>query len=189
MIKAKGSSEYQEMREINDQVFENLEQAFAHFNIQLIDFKLEYGLIDDQVTLIDEITGGSFRLWPYASDNPNLNQSNVLAELNPKGRLDKDNYRMGGDLSSVKTKFAAIADITAGFKDLGSIYENLVFLKIKRQNPKYLKKNGIEIDFKTKDALIEAKYKREIDKKQKELFDNIKVKKKILADGFNFFKD
>ena len=86
--------------------------------IQLVDFKLEYGLIDGKVTLIDEITGGSFRLWPYASDNPNFDQENVLDELDPKGRLDKDNYRMGGDLSSVKTKFEAIADITAGFKDL-----------------------------------------------------------------------
>jgi phosphoribosylaminoimidazole-succinocarboxamide synthase len=118
MINAKGSSEYQEMRDINVQVFEILEDAFAHFNIQLIDFKLEYGLIDGKVTLIDEITGGSFRLWPYATDNPNLNQPNVISELDPKGRLDKDNYRMGGDLSTVKSKFEAIADITAGFKDL-----------------------------------------------------------------------
>jgi phosphoribosylaminoimidazole-succinocarboxamide synthase len=118
MISAKGSTEYQEMRDINSQVFEVLEDAFAAFKIQLIDFKLEYGLIDGKVTLIDEITGGSFRLWPYAKDNPNFNQPNVLAELDPKGRLDKDNYRMGGDLASVKTKFEAIADITAGFKDL-----------------------------------------------------------------------
>lgn len=118
IIKAKGSDEFQVMRDINAQVFEILEDAFAQFNIQLIDFKLEYGLIDGQVTLIDEITGGSFRLWPYATDNPNLNQPNVLSELDPKGRLDKDTYRMGGDLSSVKTKFEAIAEITDKFKDL-----------------------------------------------------------------------
>lgn len=118
IIKAKGSTEYREMRDINAQVFEILEEAFAQFKIQLIDFKLEYGLIDGKVTLIDEITGGSFRLWPYAKDNPNLDRENVLSELDPKGRLDKDNYRMGGDLSSVKSKFQAIADITGGFKDL-----------------------------------------------------------------------
>ncbi|MBN1482367.1 phosphoribosylaminoimidazolesuccinocarboxamide synthase [candidate division KSB1 bacterium] len=118
MIQAKGSTEYQEMREINAQVFEILEDAFAHFKIQLVDFKLEYGLIDGKVTLIDEITGGSFRLWPYAKEKPDLNQANVLAELDPKGRLDKDTYRMGGDLSTVKSKFDAIAALTAGFKDL-----------------------------------------------------------------------
>ncbi|MBN1559357.1 hypothetical protein JW998_03860 [candidate division KSB1 bacterium] len=118
MIVEKGSVEYQEMRDINAYVFGLLEDAFARFNIQLIDFKLEYGRIDGHVTLIDEITGGSFRLWPFAHDNPNLEQPNVLAELDPQGRLDKDNYRMGGPLASVKSKFAAIAEITAGFKAL-----------------------------------------------------------------------
>lgn len=118
MIQAKGSTEFQDMRDINARVFEILEEAFAHFKIQLVDFKLEYGLIDGKVTLIDEITGGSFRLWPYAKEKPLLDQANVLSELDPKGRLDKDNYRMGGDLSTVKSKFDAIAVITAGFKDL-----------------------------------------------------------------------
>ena len=118
IIKAKGSTEYQEMRDINAQVFEILEEAFAHFKLQLVDFKLEYGLIDGKVMLIDEITGGSFRLWPYAKENPDLNQDNVLSELDPKGRLDKDNYRMGGDLSTVKSKFEAIAELTKEFKNL-----------------------------------------------------------------------
>jgi len=118
IIKAKGSTELQQMRDINAQVFDILEQAFAQFKIQLIDFKLEYGLIDGAVTLIDEITGGSFRLWPYAKDKPNLNQENVMAELDANGRLDKDNYRMGGDLSTVQSKFEAIAELTAKFKNL-----------------------------------------------------------------------
>lgn len=118
MVNNKGATEYTEMRKINDQVFQILEEAFAHFKIQLIDFKLEYGIIDGKVTLIDEITGGSFRLWPYATDDPNLDQENVLSELNPSGRLDKDNYRMGGDLNMVQSKFAAIAEITGKFKNL-----------------------------------------------------------------------
>ena len=82
-----------------------------------------------------------------------------------------------------------IKNVTAGFRDLGSIYENLVFLKIKKENPRYLKKDGIEIDFKTKDTLIEAKYKREMDKKQKKLFDAVNIKNKIIAEGVNFFED
>lgn len=82
-----------------------------------------------------------------------------------------------------------IKNVTVGFKDLGAIYENLVFLKIRKEQPRYLKKDGIEIDFKIKDTLIEAKYKREMDKKQKELFNNIKIKNKIIADGVDFFEE
>ncbi|MFH1971427.1 MAG: ATP-binding protein [Patescibacteria group bacterium] len=81
-----------------------------------------------------------------------------------------------------------IKNVTTGFRDLGATYENLVFLTIRKEQPRYLKKNGIEIDFKTKDILIEAKYKREMDKKQKALFDSIKIKNKIIASGFDFFK-
>jgi len=118
IIREKGSTEYAEMRQINEAVMIHLEKAFAHFGIQLIDFKLEYGIIDGQVYLIDEISGGSFRLWPYKTDNPNLDQANVLPELNPDGRLDKDTYRMGEDLDKVINKFEAIANITSGFEDL-----------------------------------------------------------------------
>ncbi len=118
IIRAKEGTEFSQMRQLNAQIFEVLEEAFGHFGLQLIDFKLEYGLIDGQVTVIDEITGGSFRLWPYAKEQPNLNQPNILSELNPAGRLDKDNYRMGGELKDVKDKFTAIAKITKRFKEL-----------------------------------------------------------------------
>lgn len=115
---AKGAGEYETMRQLNQQVFMLLEKAFAHLHVQLVDMKLEYGLIDDQVYLIDEITGGSFRLWPYAKKNPNLQQENVLSELDPDGRLDKDIYRMGGDTSVVLGKFAEIARLTQRFAAL-----------------------------------------------------------------------
>lgn len=82
-----------------------------------------------------------------------------------------------------------IKNVTAGFRDLGAIYENLVFLKIKKEQPRYLKKDGIEIDFKMKNTIIEAKYKREMDKKQKDLFDGFKIKNKIVADGVGFFRE
>ncbi|NLP12837.1 phosphoribosylaminoimidazolesuccinocarboxamide synthase [bacterium] len=115
---SKGAREYQVMYDINQQVFLILEQAFSRFKMQLVDMKLEYGLIDGEVVLIDEITGGSFRLWPYAKENPNLHQSNVLTELDPSGRLDKDIYRMGGAAEEVLLKFKAIAAITAQFASL-----------------------------------------------------------------------
>ncbi|MGA1871598.1 MAG: phosphoribosylaminoimidazolesuccinocarboxamide synthase [bacterium] len=118
IITHKGATEYDQMREINAEVFLHLESAFSNFNVQLIDIKLEYGIIGGSIYLIDEISGGSFRLWPYAHSNPHLNQPNVLKELNPEGRLDKDTYRMGDDLNKVKSRFEEIALITGQFKDL-----------------------------------------------------------------------
>jgi len=118
IVKAKGGTEYAEMRRLNAEIFLHLERAFAQFDVQLIDIKLEYGIIEGTVYLIDEITGGSFRLWPYAHKTPDFNQSNVLDELNPEGRLDKDTYRMGETVDEVLTKFEEIAKITAKFKDL-----------------------------------------------------------------------
>lgn len=104
--------------------------------------------------------------------------------------VEKDAKSLNERIKDNKKIYCAdvgIKNVTSGFRDLGAVYENLVFLKIKKQNPRYLKKDGIEIDFKTKDMLIEAKYKREMDKKQKALFDSTKIKKKIIAEGMSFF--
>jgi phosphoribosylaminoimidazole-succinocarboxamide synthase len=113
-----GGEMYARMRELNIHILIELEKAFARFGIQLVDIKCEYGLIDGETNLIDEITGGSFRLWPYAHPKPNLHQKNVLAELDPSGRLDKDTYRLGGELDKVKSKFEEIGKITGKFKEL-----------------------------------------------------------------------
>ena len=118
VVKAKEGTEYADMRRLNAEIFLHLETSFAQFDIQLIDMKLEYGIIDGNVYLIDEITGGSFRLWPYVHKNPDFSQSNVLKELNPDGRLDKDTYRMGEKVDKVLTKFEEIAKVTAKFRDL-----------------------------------------------------------------------
>jgi phosphoribosylaminoimidazole-succinocarboxamide synthase len=118
IIESKGAAEYAKMREINAEALVCLEAAFARFDFQLVDMKLEYGFIGKELCIIDEVSGGSFRLWPYRHKNPNLNQPNVLGELNPHGRLDKDTYRMGERFEDVKSKFAEIARITANFKTL-----------------------------------------------------------------------
>jgi len=118
IVKVKDGTEFAEIRELNSQIFLHLEKAFAQFDIQLIDIKLEYGIINKNVFLIDEITGGSFRLWPYSHKNPNFDQPNILEELNPKGRLDKDTYRMGEKTDSVLKKFEEIAKVTAKFRDI-----------------------------------------------------------------------
>ena len=47
-----------------------------------------------------------------------------------------------------------IKNLITEFKDLGASYENLVFLKIKNENPEYYLENSIEIDFITKSYFI-----------------------------------
>lgn len=104
--------------------------------------------------------------------------------------IEKDAKSLNERIVDNKKVYCAdvgIKNVVTGFRDKGSIYENLVFLKIKKENPRFIKKNGIEIDFKYKDTIIEAKYNQEIKDKQKELFDSLKVKNKIIADGVDFF--
>ncbi len=103
-----------------------------------------------------------------------------------------DRYAASYNESATSPKKIYIGDVgiknlIAGFKDLGASYENLVFLKIKDQKPSYYLKDSIEIDFITKDSLIEAKYNSELEDKQKRLFDSVKIKTKILAQGCAFF--
>jgi len=104
--------------------------------------------------------------------------------------IEKDSKSLNERIIDNKKLYCAdvgIKNVVTGFRDLGSIYENLVFLKIRKENPRFIKKNGIEIDFKYKDTIIEAKYNQEIKDKQKELFDSIKIKNKIVANGVDFF--
>jgi len=104
--------------------------------------------------------------------------------------IEKDEKSLNARIADNKKVYLSdvgIRNVTVGFKDLGAIYENLVFLKIRAKNPRYVKKNGIELDFRFKDYLIEAKYNSRLTDKQKRLFDNIKAKNKIIADGVGFF--
>lgn len=120
LVEAKGVNEYPAMRRMNSEIFLYLERAFAQFDVQLVDMKLEYGIINDEVCLIDEISGGSFRLWPYRRKNPDLTQANVISQLDPARRLDKDTYRMGGEFAEVLSRFEGIARITRGFQNLSN---------------------------------------------------------------------
>ncbi|WP_457643329.1 DUF4143 domain-containing protein, partial [Persephonella sp.] len=82
-----------------------------------------------------------------------------------------------------------IRNIITGFRDLGAVFENLVFLKIKNKNPCYVLQDGIEIDFLTEDkTLIEVKYGRELNKKQLKLFKEFPANKKILIDSFEKYQ-
>jgi predicted AAA+ superfamily ATPase len=75
-----------------------------------------------------------------------------------------------------------IRNYITGFRDKGALFENLVYLKIKNNNPCYVYKNATEIDFFFNDNLIEVKYGREMEMKQKKLFDNFPAKKKSVID-------
>jgi uncharacterized protein len=84
---------------------------------------------------------------------------------------------------SPKKVYAAdlgIKTLFTGFRDIGSIFENYVYMKIKSLTPCYIYKEGFEIDFLTSDnTLIEVKYNSEMYGKQKEIFESIKCKKKV----------
>ncbi len=111
-----------------------LEAAFAKSQAQYMDDKIEIGVIltdrdardelcwgpGGEILLVDEITAGSFRLWPYVDgvNTIDLSVANAMAQLNKGGMLDKQLYRDGADTNVVKQKFEQIAAITAGFSSL-----------------------------------------------------------------------
>lgn len=74
-----------------------------------------------------------------------------------------------------------IKTIFTVFRDKGSLFENYIYLLLKNSSPSYVYKDGIEIDFITRDKiLIEAKYLSELSGKQLELFKSYKAKEKYL---------
>ncbi|WP_267257233.1 DUF4143 domain-containing protein [Coxiella endosymbiont of Ornithodoros maritimus] len=49
-------------------------------------------------------------------------------------------------------------NIIVGFRDRGTIFENIVFIKIKNKDSQYVSTAGQEIDFFVNGTLIEVKY-------------------------------
>ena len=77
-----------------------------------------------------------------------------------------------------------IRNAVTGMRDLGAIFENLVFFAIKHKRPCYLLKDGVEIDFFTEDRwLIEAKYGQKLTKKQSRLFESVDAKGRVVVDS------
>jgi len=72
-----------------------------------------------------------------------------------------------------------------GNRDIGSYFENYVFLELKDSKVLYyLYENGTEIDFYCQDEiLIECKFYSELSEKQKELFESYPAKKRIVIDS------
>jgi predicted AAA+ superfamily ATPase len=75
-----------------------------------------------------------------------------------------------------------IRNLYTGFRDIGALFENYVYLKIRHLKPEYLYENKTEIDFITNEFLIEAKYKNaEMSPKQEQLFNSITDREKIIV--------
>lgn len=86
-----------------------------------------------------------------------------------------------------------IRNAFVGFKDKGSLVENLVYLKIKQYPLYYYFENNKEIDFiiliKKKTIAIEVKYKKKIEEKELEFFEKSSFSKKILVKQFKDIED
>lgn len=94
-------------------------------------------------------------------------------------------------LKSAKKIYASdvgLRNVITGYRDKGAIFENLIYLQIKEQNPSYLYVDGIELDFITEDGiLIEAKFNSVLNAKQQKLFDKFETKKKLVVNGVDGF--
>ncbi len=112
----------------------------------------------------------------------NYFEETFLIHLLP--RWGKTNER----LLSAKKIYACdlgIKHLFMGHRDLGSYFENYIYLKLRNKKELYyLYEDGAEIDFFTSDKiLIESKYNSELNEKQKELFDNSNAEKKLVIDS------
>jgi predicted AAA+ superfamily ATPase len=102
-------------------------------------------------------------------------------------RCGKVNERIKSP-KKIYTADTGIRNIVTGFRDKGALFENLFFLKIKNHNPCYVYENGIELDFLVKrETLIEVKFNRELNPKQREMFDNYNAKNKVVISSIHQF--
>ena len=95
-------------------------------------------------------------------------------------------------LLSAKKVYATdigMRNIITGFRDKGAIFENIVFMKIKNHQPKYLYESGQEIDFIFNDTLLEVKYHRDIEKKQLAVFNDYQIKNKLIIKNYTDFEN
>lgn len=96
--------------------------------------------------------------------------------------------RLNERIRAPKKLYAAdvgIRNMITGYRDKGAIFENLVYLKIKHLKPCYIYQNSAEVDFSFENTLIEVKYNRKLNNKQKSLFDSLPAEKKIIIENID----
>lgn len=74
-------------------------------------------------------------------------------------------------------------NIIVGFRDKGAIFENIVFMKIKKHQPKYVYYNGQEIDFFVSETLLEVKYHKKLEGSQYDAFKAFNAKQKLIINN------
>jgi phosphoribosylaminoimidazole-succinocarboxamide synthase len=76
----------EEVQRLSLRINQILRDFFAGIGLILVDFKLEFGLYDEQIVLGDEISPDSCRLWDQVS----------------REKLDKDRFRrdLGGEVEA-----------------------------------------------------------------------------------------
>jgi predicted AAA+ superfamily ATPase len=62
-----------------------------------------------------------------------------------------------------------LRNVYTGFRDLGALYENLVYLSIRGEVLGYVSEGGVELDFMTKEGPVEAKYGQDLSEGQRAL--------------------
>lgn len=84
-----------------------------------------------------------------------------------------------------------IKHLFVGDRDLGSYFENYIYLLLKdKKELYYLYEDAIELDFYTKDKiLIESKYNSGLNEKQKRLFEDYPASRKLIIDNVRKLED
>jgi len=116
----------------------------------------------------------------------NFEETYLIYSVEKYGKLNER-------IKSPKKVYASdvgLRNVVTGYRDKGAVFENLVFLKLKKFHPRYLNQEGIELDFLTENScLVEVKYNAELNEKQRELFERFDAKKKIVVRGVDDFLD
>ncbi len=77
-----------------------------------------------------------------------------------------------------------LRNVMTGFKDKGSVFENLVYLKLKDKEPRYYFEDSKEVDFVFGDTALECKFK---DDASLDNMNKVKGKKRMIVKDYRFF--
>lgn len=148
----------------------------------------QVGILKDFFMLLMERTGKSVSINKMAKIlgiSPDTSRRYLdLFEESYLIHLVSRHGKLNERLRSPRKLYAAdlgIRVLFTGYRDIGSLFENYVYLKIAKKDPQFVIRDGIEIDFLTSDdCLIEVKYYSELRDKQQKFFDEYKSKKKLV---------
>ena len=73
------SGEYHELKHLTQRIAGLIQSALKSKGLELYDIKLEFGRIDDQIALIDEISGGNMRVYRDGAPVEPLDLEKIMA--------------------------------------------------------------------------------------------------------------